>query len=68
MSFLLDASALINKNLIFSDGKLVNLDEVWDNVPDVYRERLAHEKWTFLTQQVPYAYLLKSLIIQRGLN
>jgi len=33
------------------DGKLVSLDEVWDNVPDVYRERLAYEKWTFLTQQ-----------------
>ncbi|KAJ7321414.1 E2-like conjugating enzyme atg10 [Desmophyllum pertusum] len=33
------------------DGKLVGLEEVWENVPDVYRERLEHEKWTFLTQQ-----------------
>ncbi|KAL9951819.1 hypothetical protein ACROYT_G044554 [Oculina patagonica] len=33
------------------DGKLVSLEEVWENVPDVYRERLEYEKWTFLTQQ-----------------
>ena len=39
-------------NLFFLDGKLVGLEEVWENVPDVYRERLEHEKWTFLTQQV----------------
>lgn len=33
------------------DGKLVSLDEVWDNIPDIYQERLEYEKWTFLTQQ-----------------
>lgn len=33
------------------DGKLVSLEEVWKNVPEVYHERLEFERWTFLTQQ-----------------
>jgi len=33
------------------DGRLISLEEVWESVPDVYRGRLEHEKWTFLTQQ-----------------
>ncbi|KAK2569689.1 Ubiquitin-like-conjugating enzyme ATG10 [Acropora cervicornis] len=33
------------------DGKLVNLEEIWKSVPEVYRKRLEYEKWTFLTQQ-----------------
>lgn len=37
------------------------MDEVWDNVPDVYRERLAYEKWTFLTQQVLLIILVPKL-------
>lgn len=38
--------------LYIADGKLLSLKEVWENVPDVYHERLKYEKWTFLTQQV----------------
>ena len=38
--------------LYIADGKLLSLKEVWENVPDVYHERLEYEKWTFLTQQV----------------
>ena len=38
--------------ILLLDGKLISLEEVWENVPDVYRKRLEYEKWTFLTQQV----------------
>ncbi|KAK3091635.1 hypothetical protein FSP39_021407 [Pinctada imbricata] len=33
------------------DGQLLSLEDVWKIVPDFYRERLEHERWTFLTQQ-----------------
>ncbi|XP_073227607.1 ubiquitin-like-conjugating enzyme ATG10 [Porites lutea] len=33
------------------DGRLLSLKEVWENVPDIYHDRLEYEKWTFLTQQ-----------------
>ena len=35
-----------------ADGRLLSLKEVWQNVPDIYHDRLEYEKWTFLTQQV----------------
>ena len=35
-----------------ADGRLLSLKEVWENVPDIYHDRLEYEKWTFLTQQV----------------
>ena len=38
--------------LYIADGRLLSLKEVWENVPDVYHDRLEYEKWTFLTQQV----------------
>ena len=34
------------------DGRLLSLKEVWENVPDIYHDRLEYEKRTFLTQQV----------------
>ncbi|XP_033738587.1 ubiquitin-like-conjugating enzyme ATG10 [Pecten maximus] len=38
-------------NVYKADGSLLSLEEVWDRVPDVYRDRLQHDRWTFLTQQ-----------------
>ena len=38
--------------LYIADGRLLSLKEVWENVPDIYHDRLEYEKWTFLTQQV----------------
>ncbi|XP_064605763.1 ubiquitin-like-conjugating enzyme ATG10 [Liolophura sinensis] len=38
-------------NAYKTDGKLLSLEEIWSNVPNHYRERLNHERWTFLTQQ-----------------
>ena len=35
-----------------ADGRLLSLKEVWENVPDIYHDRIEYEKWTFLTQQV----------------
>lgn len=32
-------------------GKLLGLEEIWKRVPDVYKERLSKERWTFITQQ-----------------
>ncbi|XP_065922330.1 ubiquitin-like-conjugating enzyme ATG10 isoform X2 [Magallana gigas] len=32
-------------------GKLLALEEIWKRVPDVYKERLSEERWTFITQQ-----------------
>ncbi|XP_060077455.1 ubiquitin-like-conjugating enzyme ATG10 [Ylistrum balloti] len=38
-------------NVYKADGSLLSLAEVWDRVPDVYRDRLEHDRWTFLSQQ-----------------
>lgn len=37
-------------NIYYSDGRLLSLNEVWQLVPEYYRERLIDDKWTFLTQ------------------
>lgn len=42
-------------NVYRQDGSLLPLPLVWELVPDHYRERLASDKWTFLTQtEHPY--------------
>ncbi|XP_069127205.1 ubiquitin-like-conjugating enzyme ATG10 [Argopecten irradians] len=38
-------------NIYKADGSLLNLEEVWSRVPDMYRDRLHLDRWTFLTQQ-----------------
>ena len=38
-------------NVYKQTGALLTLDEIWQQVPALYQERLKHEKWTFITQQ-----------------
>ena len=35
-----------------ADGSLLSLDELWNSIPKYYVERLEHERWSFITQQV----------------
>ncbi|XP_071844066.1 ubiquitin-like-conjugating enzyme ATG10 isoform X2 [Apostichopus japonicus] len=38
-------------NAFHSDGKLLSLNEIWDRVPSLHRQRIEHDKWTVITQQ-----------------
>ncbi|XP_061191966.1 ubiquitin-like-conjugating enzyme ATG10 isoform X1 [Saccostrea echinata] len=38
-------------NAHFQNGKLLSLEEIWDMVPAVYKERLTQDRWTFISQQ-----------------
>ncbi|XP_077981887.1 ubiquitin-like-conjugating enzyme ATG10 [Glandiceps talaboti] len=33
------------------DGKLLSLEEVWNNVPGSYQSRISDDRWSFITQQ-----------------
>ncbi|XP_046840484.1 ubiquitin-like-conjugating enzyme ATG10 isoform X2 [Xenia sp. Carnegie-2017] len=33
------------------DGKLLSLENIWENVPLVHRDFLKYDKWSFITQQ-----------------
>ncbi|XP_048764425.1 ubiquitin-like-conjugating enzyme ATG10 [Ostrea edulis] len=38
-------------NVHMQNGKLVSLEEIWNMVPDVHKDRLSQERWTFVSQQ-----------------
>nr|XP_006814594.1 PREDICTED: ubiquitin-like-conjugating enzyme ATG10-like [Saccoglossus kowalevskii] len=33
------------------DGRLLTLDEIWENIPCLYQTHVKEEKWSFVTQQ-----------------
>lgn len=43
-------------NAYTRSGKLISLDDVWSLVPEHYRDRLASNRWSFITQ-VEHPYL-----------
>ena len=43
-------------NAFKASGNLLSLSEMWEYIPSVHKDRLHHERWTFLTQ-VEHPYL-----------
>ena len=37
---------------VILDGKLLSLEDIWKQVPEMHKHFLSYDKWSFITQQV----------------